>query len=193
MIKGFFCSSKPHLKKLNVLFLTCLLSVAGSDGFNALFYQVCWDIIEEDVVAAVRDFLSSTSLPISVTATSIALIPKVKNPSKWSEYQSISLCNTSNKILTKLLNDRLKLILLSLIVPNQSSFVPQRQIGDNILLAQEIMQSLSANKKEWNVALKLDMAKAYDLVDWTFLEVVLLNFGFPVHWVRLVQNCIQNY
>ncbi|KAL0368213.1 UNVERIFIED_CONTAM: hypothetical protein Scaly_1040200 [Sesamum calycinum] len=88
------------------------------------FEEVCWDIIEEDVVMAVQDFLSGTTLRISVTAVSIALISKVKNPSCWSEYRPISLYDTSNKILTKLLNDKLKLPLSSLIVPNQSGFVP---------------------------------------------------------------------
>ncbi|KAL0447866.1 UNVERIFIED_CONTAM: hypothetical protein Slati_1914500 [Sesamum latifolium] len=145
-------------------------SVAGPDGFNVFFYQMCWDIIREDVVEAVKDFLSGTSLPIGVTATSIALIPKVKNPSQWSECQPISLCNTS-KILTKLINDRLKLILIAFTYCSKSKrLCTQRLIGDNILLAQEVMHSLSANKKDWNVALKLDMAKAYDRVDWAFLE-----------------------
>ncbi|KAL0439993.1 UNVERIFIED_CONTAM: hypothetical protein Slati_2482300 [Sesamum latifolium] len=73
-----------------VVFDMSVHSVAGLDGFNGFFYQRCWDIIQEDVIDAVKDFLSGTSLPISVTATSIALIPKVKNPSQWSEYRRIS-------------------------------------------------------------------------------------------------------
>ncbi|KAL0355834.1 UNVERIFIED_CONTAM: hypothetical protein Sradi_4030300 [Sesamum radiatum] len=153
-------------------------SVEGLDRFNALFYRTCWDIIWDDVVAAVQDFLSGSPLPTSIIATSIVLIPKVKNPTRWSEYRPISLCNTSN---TKLLNDRLKFLLPLIIVPNQSSFVPQRQIGDNIQLAQDILHSLAANKKDWNVAHKLDMAKAYDRVDWDFLEIVLLALAELVY------------
>ncbi|KAL0283523.1 UNVERIFIED_CONTAM: hypothetical protein Sangu_2884500 [Sesamum angustifolium] len=167
-------------------------SVAGPDGFNAYFYQVCCNIVREDVVTVVQDFLSGSPLPISLTTTSIALIWKVKNPSRGSEYRPISLCNTSNKILTKLLNDRLKILQPSIIVPNQNNFVSQRQIGDNIQLSQEILHSLEANKKDWNVALKLDMAKVYDRVDWVFLETVLLILGFLEHWIRLVRNCVQN-
>ncbi|KAL0449146.1 UNVERIFIED_CONTAM: putative mitochondrial protein [Sesamum latifolium] len=139
-----------------------------------------------------EDFLSGSTLPLDFTATSIALIPKVKNPTQWRDYRPISLCNTTNKILTKLLNDRIKKILPDLIVPNQSGFVPSRQIHDNILLAQEVIHSISAHKSDWNVAFKLDMAKAYDRVDWDFLKMVLLQLGFPPQLIRLVSNCITN-
>ncbi|KAL0450913.1 UNVERIFIED_CONTAM: hypothetical protein Slati_1647700 [Sesamum latifolium] len=75
-------------------------STPGPDGFGAMFFQKCWEIIHEDVVDAVQDFLNGSPLPVSFTATSIVLIPKVKNPSQWSEFRPISLCNTTNKILT---------------------------------------------------------------------------------------------
>ncbi|KAL0304667.1 UNVERIFIED_CONTAM: hypothetical protein Scaly_2562600 [Sesamum calycinum] len=61
-----------------------------------------------------------------------------------------------------------------------------RQTGDNILLAQEIIHYLGVNKMDWNVALKLDIAKAYDKVDWIFLESVLRQLGFPPRWIQLV-------
>ncbi|KAL0291069.1 UNVERIFIED_CONTAM: hypothetical protein Sangu_2547400 [Sesamum angustifolium] len=145
------------------------------------------DIIHEDIVGAVQDFLSGTPLSTSITTTSIALIPKVENSSRWSNYRLINLYNTSNKVLTKLLNDKLKTILPSLIIPNQSGFIPQWKTGDNIQLAQEILHSISDNKSDWNVAFKLDKAKVYDRVDWAFLETILLQLGFPEHWVRLIK------
>ncbi|KAK4382844.1 hypothetical protein Sango_2834200 [Sesamum angolense] len=120
----------------------------------------CWKVIKHDVTEAVQDFLNGTPLPISFTATTIILIPKVKNPMQWTNFRPISLCNTTNKILMKLINKRLKLILPDLVVLNQSGFVPKWLIVDNILLAQEIMHCIVANTKGWNVALKLDMAKA---------------------------------
>ncbi|KAK4382839.1 hypothetical protein Sango_2834400 [Sesamum angolense] len=108
------------------------------------FSTLCWDVIQSDVLEAVKDFLSGTKLPISFTATSIVLVPKT------------------------------------------------RQTGDNILLAQEIIHYLGVKKTDWNVALKLDIAKAYDKVDWIFLESVLLQLGFPPRWIELVRNCISN-
>ncbi|KAL0404118.1 UNVERIFIED_CONTAM: hypothetical protein Sradi_2052600 [Sesamum radiatum] len=167
--------------------------LVSSEQGEALYQSTNADeIIYEDVLEAVQHFLSGSTLPLNFTATSISLIPKVKNPTQWSDYRPISLCNTTNKILTKLLNDRIKKILPDLIVPNQSGFVPSRQIHDNILLAQEVIHSISAHKSDWNVAFKLDMAKAYDRVDWEFLKMVLLQLGFPPQLILLVNNCITN-
>ncbi|KAL0449351.1 UNVERIFIED_CONTAM: hypothetical protein Slati_1491500 [Sesamum latifolium] len=169
-------------------FMQCV----GPDGFNALFYQKCWDIIKDDVFEAVADFLAGAPLPKSFTSTSIILIPKVKTPTSWGEFRPISLCNTTNKILTKLLNDRLKPWLPLLISSNQSGFVPSRLIGDNILLAQDIIHSIGAHRDDWNVALKLDMAKAYDRIDWNFLQTMLARLGFLDLWLRLISHCTQH-
>ncbi|KAL0309424.1 UNVERIFIED_CONTAM: hypothetical protein Sradi_5884700 [Sesamum radiatum] len=92
-------------------------------GFSALFYQVCWDIIAQDVLIAVQDFFCCTPMPKNFKATSIALIPKVLNPSVWTDYRPISLCNVSNKICSKIMNDRLSRILPRIIAPSQSGFV----------------------------------------------------------------------
>ncbi|KAL0455131.1 UNVERIFIED_CONTAM: LINE-1 retrotransposable element O protein, partial [Sesamum latifolium] len=142
----------PTLEEVRVIFYMASDSTTGPDGFSARFYQACREIIKYDIFEAVEDFLKGTPLRLSFTATSIVLIPKVKNSSRWNEFHPISLCNTTDKLLTKILNDRSK----------SDGFVRGHQIGDNILSVQEIMHSIGANKTDWNVALKLDMAKAYD-------------------------------
>ncbi|KAL0307991.1 UNVERIFIED_CONTAM: hypothetical protein Scaly_2963900 [Sesamum calycinum] len=101
----------------------CPDSAAGPDGFSALFYQVCWEIIAQDVLIAVQDFFCCTPMPKNFKATSIALIPKVLNPSVWTDYRPISLCNVYNKICSKIMNDRLSRILPRIIAPSQSGFV----------------------------------------------------------------------
>ncbi|KAL0410662.1 UNVERIFIED_CONTAM: hypothetical protein Slati_3655900 [Sesamum latifolium] len=101
-------------------------STAGLDGFNALFYQRCWDVIQHDVFDVVEEFMSGTPMPKSFMATFIVFIPKVKNPDRWGDFRPISLCNTTNKIISKLLNERLKPWLTKLISPNQSGFVATR-------------------------------------------------------------------
>ncbi|KAL0434142.1 UNVERIFIED_CONTAM: hypothetical protein Slati_2748500 [Sesamum latifolium] len=123
-------------------------STAGLDEFNVLFYQQCWNVIHHDVVDAVEDFMSGMSMPKSFTATSIVLIPKMKNPDRWGNFRPISLCNTTNKIISKLLIEQLKPRLPKLISPNQSGYIATRQIGDNILLAQEIIHSISSHKSD---------------------------------------------
>ncbi|KAK4386323.1 hypothetical protein Sango_2502900 [Sesamum angolense] len=157
----------------------------------SLFYQVCWNIIAQNVLIAVQDFFCCTPMPKNFKATSIALIPKVLNPLVWTDYRPISLCNVSNKICSKIMNDRLSRILPRIIAPSQSGFVGGRLISDNILLAQELIHTLDEKRMYENVVYKLDMAKAYDRVQWQFLYNVLRKMGFNEKWIQLVKNCIE--
>ena len=111
-------------------------SAAGPEGFNGQFFQSSWNIISEDVIAAVLEFFAGANLPKSCTATLICLIPKTKNPNSFSDYRPISLCNFFNKVLSKILASRLEAYLPNLISQNQCGFVKGRQISDNILLAE---------------------------------------------------------
>ncbi|KAI3472963.1 hypothetical protein Pfo_029210 [Paulownia fortunei] len=154
--------------------------VAGPDGFSAHFYQFCWDIISTDVKEAVEDFFRGNEMPRSFTATTLVLIPKSENPSTWSDYRPVNLCNVSNKIISKILSNRL------------SGFVWGRLISDNILLAQELIHTINAKQKQENVVLKIDMSKAYDRVQWSFLYKILHKMGFPDFWIKLIQHCIEN-
>ncbi|KAI3466941.1 hypothetical protein Pfo_023604 [Paulownia fortunei] len=141
---------------------------------------------------AAVDFFKGNSMPRSFTATSIVLIPKIENPKTWGDFRPISLCNVNNKILTKIISNRLVNILPEIISLAQSGFVKGRLISDNILLAQELMHTINDKRKHENVALKLDMNKAYDRVQWSFLYKVLRKMGFPDTSITLVQNCIEH-
>ncbi|XP_041999848.1 uncharacterized protein LOC121749336 [Salvia splendens] len=148
-------------------------SVSGPDGFTSLFFQSCWDNVGRDVIATVGDFFSGAFMPRSFTATMIVLIPKKPNPVTWGDFRPISLCNVTSKINTKILASRLAPLLPLVIAPNQSGFIKGRLISDNALLAQELIhdlgKELSSRGSSSNLALKLDMAKAYDRVQWSFL------------------------
>ncbi|XP_073024476.1 uncharacterized protein [Primulina eburnea] len=167
-------------------------SVAGPDGFSSAFFQNCWEIVHQDVFAAVLDFFRSSPMPQGFTATTITLIPKVEGARAWSDFRPISLCNVTNKIISKLLYSRLRDVVERLVSPNQSGFVPGRMISDNILLAQELTHSITLPTRGGNVILKLDMAKAYDRVQWRFLFDVLRHFGFSERVVALVSTCISH-
>ncbi|XP_073029257.1 uncharacterized protein [Primulina eburnea] len=163
-------------------------SVAGPDGFSSAFFQHCWEIVHQDVLDAVLDFFRGSPMPQGFTATTITLIPKVMGAQAWSDFRPISLCNVTNKIISKLLYSRLKVVAERLVSWNQSGFVPGRVISDNILLAQELTHSLSLPTRGGNVILKLDMAKAYDRVQWSFLLDVLRHYGFSEQLISMVHS-----
>ena len=91
---------------------------------NALFHQKFWHIVGTDITNAVLDFLNTGVMLPELNYTHIVLIPKVKSPEKMSDFKPISLCNVIYKIISKMLANRLKLILPQLISPYQSAFVP---------------------------------------------------------------------
>ncbi|CAA0838963.1 Unknown protein, partial [Striga hermonthica] len=100
--------------------------VFGPDAFFSLFYQVCWDLVESDVEEVVLDFFSSYQMSDSFTSTFVILIPKRSNPSSWSDYRPISICNMTNKLISKILNGHFFPLLPSLISPDHSAFVKDR-------------------------------------------------------------------
>ncbi|KAF7154379.1 hypothetical protein RHSIM_Rhsim01G0155500 [Rhododendron simsii] len=143
-----------------------------------------------------KSFFQGGFLLKKLNHTNIVLIPKVPHPESLSQFRPISLCNFSVKIISKVLANRLKKFLNGIITPYQSAFVPGRQIQDNILVAHEAFHFLKRKRrgKESFAAIKLDLSKAYDRVQWDFLEVVMRKIGFCdmfIHWVMQIVSTVS--
>lgn len=95
---------------------------------------------------------------------------------------------------SKVLVNRLKSVLTKLISWSQSAFIPGRLIIDNIMVAYELLHTMHSRKKgrEGCMAIKLDMSKPYDRVEWEFLEAMLVTLGFGAHWVKLLMTCVKS-
>lgn len=169
------------------------LKAPGPDGFPGFFYHNYWNIVGEKVCEAIKHFFSNGFLLKELNLTNLVLIPKVQAPESLTQYRPISLCNFTVKIITKILANRLKGILNELISPNQSAFVPSRMIQDNIIIAHEIFEYLKRIRggKGGFMALKLDFNKAYDRVEWDFLEALLRKLGFHEKWINWVMQCVS--
>ena len=142
----------------------------------------------------VNNFLISGAFDDKLNMTNICLIPKTVRPIRMTELRPISLCNVGYKIISKVLCQRLKGLLPKLISETQSAFVSGRLISDNILIAQEMFHGLRTNKacKDKFLAIKTDMSKAYDRVEWPFIKRLLLKMGFSSDWVTLMMQCISS-
>ncbi|XP_071928129.1 uncharacterized protein [Coffea arabica] len=137
-------------------------SAAGPDGFTGKFFMTAWEMVAHDVYKAIVSFFCGAELPRFITATSIVLLPKVMNPKDFTQFRPISMSNFLNKVISRLLVGRLSGVLPRIIYSQQSGFVKGRSIADNYLLAQELISEMGRKCKRGNLALKLDMAKAYD-------------------------------
>ena len=130
-----------------------------------------------DISQAVPSYLNSRSILKSSNHTFISLIPKVQNLERVSDFRPISLSNVIYKIVSKVIVNRLKPLLDSIISETQSAFIADRFITNNILIAFESLHHMKNNctGKQGFMALKLDMSKAYDRVERSFLERILLK------------------
>jgi len=160
---------------------------------NPFFYQHYWGTVGVDVSAAVLAILSGSPIPDGLNHTFVTLIPKKHKPVDIRDYRPISLCNVLYKLVTKVIANRLKEVLPTIISDNQSTFTPGRMIINNVLIAFEVFHSIHCHSRvNGGMAIKLGMSKAYDRVEWLFLRKVMLKMGFSQRWVSLVMKCVES-
>ena len=170
------------------------LKAPSPNGLPPLFFQHYWQLVGDDMTEVVLSCLTSSVIPLSINQTFITLIPKLKSPLKVSEFCPICLCNIIYKLVSKVIANRLKRVLPLIISESQSAFQSNKAISDNILVAFETLHHMKNQKakKGGFMALKLDMSKAYDRVEWSFLEATMVKMGFNEKWVALVMSCINS-
>jgi hypothetical protein len=162
----------------------------GPDGFPIRFYRSYWDIIKRDLKKMLNYTLHKQKVGGATNSTFLALIPKESNPSNFSRFHPISLCNSSYKILTKIIATRLSPLLTKLISENQSGFLKDKQITDNIVLVQEAIHS-SKKTKTPGMVVKLDMENTFDRVKHSFLFSILKAYGFSENFINWIKACIS--
>ena len=169
------------------------IKAPGPDGMPPIFYHSFWSLIGDNVYNAVLDCLNNCKIPREINHTNITLIPKVKSPKSITKFRPISLCNVIYKLVSKVLANRLKTVLPFIISENQSAFQAGKIITDNVLMAFETLHYMKhhQNGKSGFMALKLDMSKAYDRLEWSYLEALMKRMGFCDSWVALIMECIS--
>ena len=126
-----------------------------------------------------------------VNVTWVTLIPKSENPMTIEDYRPISMVGALYKIIAKILSLRLREVIAPLIDESQSAFVMNRQILDGVLIASESLRWLK-KKQIPGTLIKLDFQKAYDSVNWDFLQLVMEKVGFGRTWIRWIMNCVTS-
>ena len=145
-----------------------------------------------DAIEAILSVLNSRHMLWKMNFTHIVLIPKKNDPLMMADYRSISLTNVVSRILSKVMANRLKLVLPNVISEAQSAFVSNLLITDNTIVAYEILHRMG-NKRKGKVGqmvVKLDISKAYDRVECGFLRSIMLKLGLDRRWVNMAMETV---
>ncbi|XP_074283201.1 uncharacterized protein LOC141607750 [Silene latifolia] len=153
--QGRYCTDE-HIQMLNkpitneeiksIFFNTPNDKAPGPDGYTSAFFKDSWDIIGEDICAAIKDFFYL----------------------------------------------RLSLVLLDIVSENQGAFIKRRSIIENVLICQDIVQLYMRKVVSPRCLFKIDLQKAYDTVEWEFLEQLLHGLGFSETFSHRVMTCVTS-
>ncbi|KAH9772083.1 reverse transcriptase domain-containing protein [Citrus sinensis] len=169
------------------------LKAPGIDGYPAGFYQAQWHIVGESFSSGIKEVFNSHSIPGEVSKTLIVLIPKTERPTSFRMYRPIGLCIVFYKTVTKIIVTRLQALLPDLVGPHQTSFIPGRHITENIIIAQEVVHYMRRKLgKKGLMAIKIDLEKAYDRLNWNFIHETLMELALPFDLVHLIMECITS-
>ena len=167
----------------------------GSDGFPADFYKFFWPDIKLYILDSYNHSFKIGKLSIDQRRGILTLIPKKDKDLRYlKNWRPLSLLNTDYKILTKILSTRLQDVINDLVSYDQNGYIKGRYIGENIRTISDIIEYTKETKTTGIIAL-LDFEKAFDTVQWKFLEKSLKTFNFGdtfVKWIKIIYNDISS-
>lgn len=183
------CSEEETLKALRGM---GSFKAPGPDGYQAVFFKNTWRTIGADVMAFVRSISGGGILTSQMAEALLVLIPKKAKPLSMREFRLLSLCNKVYKLVSKIIVSRLREVWKFLITPFQASFVSGRQSVDNVVMCQEFVHSMRLSKaRKGSVIIKLDLDKAYDRLEWDFIEDTMLDAGLPQSLVLVIMRMVR--
>ena len=171
----------------------------GLDGLPIEFYKAFWVDIKDYFMSAIKTAYETNSLSISQRQGLINLIPKKdKNPLSLKNWRPISLLNSDYKLIAKVIATRIKACLNFIIHSDQTGFLKDRYIGENIIKAISIIEY--AEQEDLPALLMfVDYEKAFDTVEWNYVEECLLYFNLSytiINWVKIlyrnITSCVSN-
>lgn len=146
--------------------------------------------IKHDFHAAITESFRTRKMLKEINVTSITLVPKVSVPATVGDIRPITCCSILYKCISKLLCEKLGAMLPNIISQNKGAFVVGRSILHNVLICQDIIKVCKKGQTQPNFFLKLDLQKAYDTMEWGFIQEVMSYLEFPPFFIKLIMTCL---
>ena len=169
------------------------LKAIGLDGYHVIFFQNNWHILGSSIIQAIQEIFETTTILEDWSATNLVLIPKINHLDMITQFRPVSICNTLYKLVSHIILQRLKPYIVDIINPCQVGFVPSCRMSDNIIIVQEIIcMMVKKSGPKGHMALKLDLEKAYDHLEWLFIQETLEFIQIPPKLIQLIMNMISS-
>lgn len=163
-----FAVTQKEIKK--VIFSFPNEKSPGPNGYSSGFFKACWGDIGSLVCDAIQEFFTTGQLAPACNFTNLVVLPKVPHPMNSTDVRPISCCTVFYKSISKLICNRLKKVLPSIISPSQGAFVQGRELLYKVLLCQELVRVYNRQHISARCLMKIDLKKAFDSVHWDFMK-----------------------
>lgn len=187
----FLCSPISEDEVEKALFSMKPFGAPGPDGFPPGFLQHFWYLLKKDLTELVQESFQSKQMLGRINHTFLTVIPKTENAKTIDSFRPISLCNAIYKLVSKVATNRFKRILPNIITEEQKAFIKNRHLLDGLTTIHELLHSLQRYNRK-GLLLKLDMKKAFDRINWSFLQKLLLQPGFEEAWVSWLSSLFMS-
>ena len=163
---------------------------ARPDGYSNGFFMAAWDEIGPLVCNAIQEFFTTGQLITECNATNLVVLPKNPHPITAADFRTISCCTVIYRSISRLLCNRLKKVLPTIINPSQGAFVQGKELLYNVLLSQELVQRYNRKNIFPRCLMKINLTKTYDLVHWEFIKEILEALRFPTTFITWIMACL---
>lgn len=164
----------------------------GPDGFPGGFFKKNWDTFGDDVTSTISKFLEKRLILREFNHTSVILIPKKFHVPTVVDFRPIACTNVVYKVITKIITNRMALLLGEIINPAQSAFVKGKNLSDNYLVDHVMVRRYERTQLALRCMVKINLQKAYDSISWYFLREVFIGLRFHpcfIHWILTCVIC----
>ena len=161
------------------------------DGFTFNFIKRYWDFMQDDIMRFVKHFEEFGSFSRGSNSSFISLLPKVKDPLTLAEFRPISLIGCVYKIIAKSLASRIKRVIGSVIDESQTAFIQGRNILDGPMIINEVCVWARKDKCK-SFLFKVDFEKAFDSINWNYLDSTMRQMGFGDKWRFWIRGCLSS-